>query len=82
MNLGGGRGMKIAGLVFAAIVLVLSIYSLITRNFIVMPYVQLFNGLMFLVLGIIQFRENYKLLGVFLLTVSAFSLYVSGTGFM
>ncbi len=69
--------MKITSLALAAIVLVLSIYTIVTDNFAAMPYFQLFVSLMFLFLGLIQFRENHKVLGIFLLAVSALSLYGS-----
>ena len=69
--------MKITGLALSAIVLVLGIYTLVTDNYVVMPYFQLFVGLLFLFLGLIQFRENHKVLGIFLLAVSALSLYGS-----
>ncbi len=69
--------MKITSLALAAIVLVLATYTLITNNYIVMPYFQLFVGLLLLVSGFIQFRENHKVLGIFLLAVSALSLYGS-----
>ncbi|WOV83279.1 DUF3953 domain-containing protein [Sporosarcina jeotgali] len=69
--------MKITGLALSAIVLFLGIYTLVTDNYSVMPYFQLFVGLLFLFLGLIQFRENHKVLGIFLLVASAFTLYGS-----
>ncbi|WP_432355407.1 DUF3953 domain-containing protein [Sporosarcina sp. A2] len=74
--------MKITSLSLAVIVLVLGVYGLVTDNYVAMPYLELFAGLLFLVLGLIQFHENRKVIGIFLLVVSGFSLFVSIVGLM
>lgn len=74
--------MKITSLFLAAIVLILGIYGLVTENYVAMPYFELFVGLMFVVLGIIQFRENRKVFGIYMVAVAGFILFASIVGFM
>ncbi|GKV70199.1 hypothetical protein NCCP2716_26970 [Sporosarcina sp. NCCP-2716] len=74
--------MKITSLILAAIVLTLSIYTLVTDNYFVMPYFELFVSFMFVVLGLLQLRENHKVFGIFLLVCAGFALYASIVGFV
>lgn len=74
--------MKVTSVVLAVIVIVLGIYGLVTKNYAAVPYTQFLTGLMFLVLGVIQFRENRKGLGIFLFVVAGFSLFVSIAAFL
>ncbi|MBU8907514.1 DUF3953 domain-containing protein [Desertibacillus haloalkaliphilus] len=46
--------------VLAVIVVILSVYSLITGEYGIMPYTQLLLGLMLLVIGIIEIQEKRK----------------------
>ncbi|GAB4074791.1 hypothetical protein GCM10028778_22940 [Barrientosiimonas marina] len=64
------------------IVVVLAGYALITGNYIVMPYMMLFMGITFLVMGIAQIKEEGKLIGIFSIIVSIFVFYVSVQSFL
>lgn len=47
-----------------------------------MPYMMLFMGAMFLVMGIDEILESRKTLGIISIIVSAFIFYVSVEGFL
>ncbi|WP_141992272.1 MULTISPECIES: DUF3953 domain-containing protein [Bacillaceae] len=73
--------MKIVKLILVIIVLALSAYQLITRNFELMPYSMLFLGALMLVMGLAEFQKDRK--GGFLgcVVVSLFLFFVSIQGF-
>ncbi|PEZ80248.1 MULTISPECIES: DUF3953 domain-containing protein [Bacillaceae] len=73
--------MKIVKLILVIIVLALSAYQLITRNFELMPYSMLFLGALMLVMGLVELQKDRK--GGFLgcVVVSLFLFFVSIQGF-
>jgi len=65
--------MKIIVAILGMIVLSLSVYSLITRNFDIQPYNQLLLGIVMLILGIMELKEKRKLTTIlFFLTAGVF----------
>ncbi|MFE5426284.1 DUF3953 domain-containing protein [Peribacillus simplex] len=73
--------MKIVKLILVIIVLALSVYQLITRNFDLVPYSMLFLGALMLVIGLVELQDDRK--GGFLgcVVVSLFLFFVSIQGF-
>lgn len=74
--------LKILRAILAIIVISLGVYSLISRNYTVMPHTMFFMGVMLLVMGIDEFMEARKLLGIFSMLVSVFVFYVSVQSFI
>ncbi|WP_332633765.1 DUF3953 domain-containing protein [Halalkalibacter flavus] len=72
--------MKIIKTILAIIVISLSAYSLITDEYIILPYTLLLLGLMLLVIRITEIQEKRKVTGVFSFLSSGFVLYVSING--
>ncbi|MFS0562059.1 YczI family protein [Terribacillus sp. 179-K 1B1 HS] len=60
----------------AIIVVCLSVYGFITGNHETSSYMLLFLGLMCLVMGVSQFKEKRKSMGVILFVTSFFALFV------
>lgn len=76
------RLLKILRLIFSILTVVFAGYSLITGNHEVMPYMMLFMGAMFLVMGIDEILESRKTLGIISLIVAVFIFYVAVEGFL
>lgn len=66
--------LKIIRIIFGTIAVSLAIYSLITQNFIMAPYMLFFLGGMFLV---VYFQERRKSNAIMYLLVGGFNLFVS-----
>ncbi|MER2171013.1 MAG: YczI family protein [Psychrobacillus psychrodurans] len=69
--------LKVMMAIFGGIVFSLSVYSLITGENHVMPYIMFFFGVMALVAGISELKEKRKTTAVISFLVSAFVLFVS-----
>ncbi|RAS74481.1 DUF3953 domain-containing protein [Priestia endophytica] len=67
----------------SVIVLILSVYSLITQNFELMPYSMFLLGTMILVTGLLELKRDKKeFWGYVYIIVSLFAVYVSVQGFL
>jgi Protein of unknown function (DUF3953) len=67
----------------SVIVLILSVYSLITQNFKLMPYSMFLLGTMILVTGLIELKKDKKeFWGYVCIILSLFPVYVSIQGFL
>ncbi|RAS77472.1 DUF3953 domain-containing protein [Priestia endophytica] len=67
----------------SVIVLILSVYSLITQNFKLMPYSMFLLGTMILVTGLLELKRDKKeFWGYVCIIVSLFAVYVSVQGFL
>ncbi|WP_019392389.1 DUF3953 domain-containing protein [Priestia filamentosa] len=67
----------------SVIVLILSVYSLITQNFKLMPYSMFLLSAMILVTGLIELKKDKKeFWGYVCIIVSLFAVYVSIQGFL
>ena len=69
--------MKIIIAILGIIVAAVSGYSLITGEYVTLPYVQILLGVMLLILGINQLKEKRKTIALFLFFVAAFSILVN-----
>ncbi|MBY8909028.1 DUF3953 domain-containing protein [Salinicoccus roseus] len=69
-------------LIFAAATTGLALYSLITDNYGLMPWMFLTMSLLLLTMGIDEYLKGRKVFGVFSLLAFAFVFYVSLDGFM
>ncbi|WP_164215796.1 DUF3953 domain-containing protein [Virgibacillus sp. YIM 98842] len=74
--------LKQARTVLAMIVIVLSLFSLLTNNMNVFPFTLLAVSLLMLVIGIMAFQEKKTWLGVASLLVFLFLLFVVIQGFI
>ncbi|WP_042337835.1 YczI family protein [Bacillus andreraoultii] len=68
--------------ILAAITFLLASYGLIMKDFKYGDLMIFFLGLMMLVMGIEEFRNERKLMGWWLIAVFLFSLFVSIEGFL
>lgn len=66
--------LKIIRIIFGIIAVSLAVYSLITQNFFMIPYMLFFLGGMFLIVGL-QERKKSKSIVFFL--VAGFNIFVS-----
>jgi hypothetical protein len=67
----------------SVIVLILSVYSLITQNFKLMPYSMFLLGAIILVTGLMELKKDKKeFWGYVCIIVSLFAVYVSIQGFL
>lgn len=67
----------------SVIVLILSVYSLITQNFKLMPYSMFLLGTIILVTGLLELKRDKKeFWGYVCIIVSLFAVYVSVQGFL
>ncbi|KYG32935.1 DUF3953 domain-containing protein [Priestia endophytica] len=67
----------------SVIVLILSVYSLITQSFKLMPYSMFLLGAMILVTGLMELKKDKKeFWGYVCIIVSLFAVYVSIQGFL
>ncbi|PEW67831.1 hypothetical protein CN448_17120 [Bacillus cereus] len=62
---------------FGLISCILTVYSLITNKFEVMPYMSLFVGLMILMTGFSDLKENRKASAYTLFLASGFIIFVA-----
>ncbi|GKV70142.1 hypothetical protein NCCP2716_26400 [Sporosarcina sp. NCCP-2716] len=69
--------MKPTSILLAGIVLVLGIFSLISRNPLAFTYMEVAVSILFLCLGILQFRERRKTIGTLLVAAGGFDLFAS-----
>ncbi|MFD2170883.1 DUF3953 domain-containing protein [Tumebacillus lipolyticus] len=69
--------------ILGIVVIVLSSYSLLTKDFEWMPYSMLFLGAFFLSSGVIELqKEGKRFLGYMTIVVSLFIFFVSIQGFL
>ncbi|MFC0210988.1 DUF3953 domain-containing protein [Paenibacillus chartarius] len=81
--MGVGTMLNISKVILAIIVIGLSSYLLITKNFELMPYLMLFLAIFMLVTGLIECQRNRKgIWGYLSILVSLFILFVSIQGFL
>lgn len=74
---------KIIRVILGIIVIVLSGYSLLTKNFELMPYLMLFLGSLILTTGVIELQKDRKgFWGYMSIIVSLFIFFVSIKGFL
>ncbi len=64
-------------IILAIIVLVLSVYAMVTDNQELSPYMLFFLGLMMLVMGISEIRAKRKSYAIIAILASIFVLYVA-----
>ena len=62
---------------FDIFIIVIAGYALISQNYVVMPYLIFFEGVMLLVMGIDEMKKERKISGVFIVAISLFSFYVA-----
>ncbi|EPD52113.1 DUF3953 domain-containing protein [Paenisporosarcina sp. FSL H8-0542] len=75
--------MKIIRIILGIIVIALSSYSLISRNFELMPFMMLFLGAFMLVTGLFELQKDRKRFeGYMFIIVSLFIFFVSIQGFL
>ncbi len=74
LNLGEYTMLKVIRIIFGTIAASLAIYSLITQNFLLTPYMLFFLGGMFLVM---YFQERGKSNSIMYLLVAGFNIFVS-----
>lgn len=75
--------MKIIRIILGIIVIALSSYSLISRNFELMPFMMLFLGAFMLVTGLSEIQKDRKRFeGYMFIIVSLFIFFVSIQGFL
>lgn len=75
--------MKIIRIILGIIVIALSSYSLISRNFELMPFMMLFLGAFMLVSGLSELQKDRKRFeGYMCIIVSLFIFFVSIQGFL
>ncbi|HLR61954.1 MAG TPA: YczI family protein [Lentibacillus sp.] len=69
--------MKIARVILAVTVVLLSGYMLITGEYGVLPYTHSLLGIMFIIWGVAEFKENRKAMAVLVFLTGGFILFVS-----
>lgn len=69
--------LKIINFTLAIVVITLSGYSLITKDFTLMPYTMFALGLFMLSLGISEFRKKQKTNAIVIIFASTFIFFVS-----
>lgn len=75
--------MKILRIILVIIVIALSIYILISRNFELMPFMMLFLGAFMLLTGLAELQKDRKgFVGYMSIIVSLFIFFVSAQGFL
>ena len=74
--------LKILQMLFSIITIALASYGLVTQDFRLGAYMILFLGLVMLVSGLQEFKNNKKITGWMLIGVFAFSLFVAIQSFM
>lgn len=74
--------LKISRITLAILVIALSGYNLITRNFELMPYLILFLGAFMLVTGLAELQKGNTFWGTMSIIASLFVLFVSIQGFL
>ena len=75
--------MKVIRIILAIIVIALSSYSLISKNFELMPFMMLFLGAFMLVTGLSELQKDRKRFeGYMFFIVSLFIFFVSIQGFL
>jgi hypothetical protein len=80
---GGSILLKVSRIILSILVLALSGYGLITKNFELIPLMMLFLGGCMLVMGLEELHKNRKtFLGSALIVISLFGFYVSLQGFL
>ncbi|WP_422661381.1 DUF3953 domain-containing protein [Paenibacillus sp. EC2-1] len=67
---------------FSTVTIAVAFYGLITDNFEYQPVMMLSMGLTIFVMGLDEFKQNKKYKGWLLMTLSAFTLFVSIQGFI
>ena len=65
------------GAILGIIVASVSIYSLITGEYVTVPYIQILLGVLLIILGINQWKEKRKTVAIFLFFAAAFSIFVN-----
>lgn len=61
-------------IIFGIIAAILAFYGLITNQLEVMPFMYLFLGLMFLVMGITEYKDNKKIAAYIIFILAGFNL--------
>jgi hypothetical protein len=74
--------LKISRIILAVIVVFISGYVLITKNYGLQPYTMFFTGLLMLVMGLYEFQNGRKEYGYLGIIVSIFLFFVSFQGFL
>lgn len=69
--------MRVIGLILGVIIIFVSGYSLFTGESVTIPYVQILLGILLIILGINQLKENRKALAILLFCVAAFSILIN-----
>ncbi|MFP7255032.1 DUF3953 domain-containing protein [Terribacillus goriensis] len=69
--------LKILRIALAFIVVTIAVYSLVTGNHALSPYMLFFLGLMMIVMGISEFKAKRQAEALTCFTVSVFVLFVS-----
>ncbi|MED4531266.1 DUF3953 domain-containing protein [Metabacillus fastidiosus] len=64
-------------IIFGLIAFILAIYGLITKKFILMPYMIFFLGLTFLIMGFSELKKEQKTMAPILFIVSGFNIFVA-----
>lgn len=65
---------RILRVTFGIIAAILALYGLITDQLKVMPFMYLFLGLMFLVMGITEYKDNKKIAAYIIFILAGFNL--------
>ena len=74
--------LTILHLLFAVLTFGFALYGLLTQNFDYQYFMFLFMGLMFLVMGLKELRNQRKVLAYFLILTAAFILFVAINGYL
>ncbi|AOY74686.1 DUF3953 domain-containing protein [Clostridium formicaceticum] len=69
--------LKVIRIIFSVITTILAIYSLVTGNFGVMPYMIFSLGAMLLALGLSELQRKRKSIAYMLFLVAAFNIFVA-----
>lgn len=69
--------LKILRVLLSGIVILLGSYSLITRNFEVMPYIFLFLGVLFLITGSVELKAKRKINAIISILVAPIMFFVA-----
>lgn len=69
-------------IILAIIVITLSVYSLVSDNQEIYPYMSLFLGLMMMVIGISEFKAKRQAIAIMCVLVSVFVLFVAANEFL
>ncbi|RIU93264.1 DUF3953 domain-containing protein [Oceanobacillus picturae] len=72
--------LKILRFIFAAVAMFFAVYGITTGDFKFQPYMVFFLGLMMLVMGLEEFKNERKSYGVLLVIVFLLLLFVSVKG--